>query len=370
MHVNARTSVQFLWSNAKIDRAFRAGVSLHSHTQLSEEGLPAFAGFFGYAPFWRYLLGGGIDYGRVFYSPAVTPRQGYRLEEKQIEGRLQLSALVSLTDHDKIEANKLLHLIERFRHAPISTEWTVPYGSTFFHIGVHNLAPAIADEAMERLLAYTVRPDTDGLTDVLAGLTEDARVMVVVNHPLWDEKGIGSRKHRHILLQLLQQCGEFVHALEVNGLRSFPENEEVLRMGTELNLPVVAGGDRHGREPNAVLNLSRAKTFTDFVHEVRRDRLSHVVFMPQYRSSRAVRIARIAVDALREYPEHVHLRRTWKQRVLYRPVAGAEPIPLCSAFPGGCVPPAFRMIEGAVKLARTGAVRSIVRVALPGSVRF
>ena len=56
----------------------------------------------------------------------------------------------------------------------------------------------------------------------------------------------------------------------------------MLKLSKTTDLPVVSGGDRHGCEPNAVLNLSAAATFADFVDEIRRERRSHVVLVPQY----------------------------------------------------------------------------------------
>jgi len=65
----------------------------------------------------------------------------------------------------------------------------------------------------------------------------------------------------------IQKFLPFLHALEVNGMRSRRENREVVVLAEEVNLPVVAGGDRHGFEPNAVLNLSCAGSFEEFIWE-------------------------------------------------------------------------------------------------------
>ena len=75
-------------------------------------------------------------------------------------------------------------------------------------------------------------------------------------------------------------------------------------MGKGLNIPVVSGGDRHGREPNAILNLSRAATFPNSCTEIRRERLSHVVFMPQYHDPLKMRVLQTMVDVVRDYPEN------------------------------------------------------------------
>ena len=265
MPITAKTTFQLLWRDAAIDPQFRTGVSLHSHTQYSEESLDLVPKYLSHVPFLRHALADSIQFERGFWTPPLTPRQAYRLEEKQIQRRLQLPALVSLTDHDNIHAGTVLHLLDRFSSAPISTEWTIPVGPTFFHLGVHNLPPRRAERIMKELSAYTAKPSASDLARTLGLLNAYPNVLIVVNHPLWDEKGIGEDAHRKVLLELLQEHRGMFHALEMNGLRSWRENQQVLSLGEARDLPVVGGGDRHGREPNAILNLSAARTFAQLV---------------------------------------------------------------------------------------------------------
>jgi hypothetical protein len=362
--VNAKTTHQFLWRNAKVDSQFRSGVSLHSHTQYSEESLDLIPKYVGSLPVLRRTLDNSVQYERAFWTPPLTPRQAYRLEEKQIQRRLQLSALVSLTDHDNIHAGIDLHLMDRFSSAPVSTEWTIPVGPTFFHLGIHNLPLHRAGRVMKELSAYTAQPKPANLARSLTLLNAFPDVLVVVNHPLWDEKGIGEPAHRAVLLELLKNQAGRLHALEMNGLRSRQENEQVLELGDRMSLPVVGGGDRHGREPNAILNLSCARTFAQFVEEVRYERRSHVVFMPQYRLSRVLRTSRMVIDALREYPERVHARKTWRERVFYRATPESEPVPLASMWPAGHTPLFIQALDATVRFASSGMVRPIARLAL------
>lgn len=71
----------------------------------------------------------------------------------------------------------------------------------------------------------------------------------------------------------------------------------------------VSGGDRHGCEPNAILNLSQASSFSEFVDELRRHRQSQIVFMPQYQESLNWRTMQAVIDVLREYPSTFAERR-------------------------------------------------------------
>ena len=42
-----------------------------------------------------------------------------------------------------------------------------------------------------------------------------------------------------------------------------------MELAEEFQTTAVSGGDRHGTEPNAVLNLTNAGVFGEFAHEVR-----------------------------------------------------------------------------------------------------
>jgi hypothetical protein len=341
MPVAAATHSQFFWRDRSIRSRFRAGVSLHSHTMYSEESLYGASVFIAAVPYLRRAIQRqeaeyrrahniSVDLQHGFWTPPLTPRQAYRLEQKQIEQRFQLPGLVSLTDHDDIRAGAQLTVLQRFSSAPVSTEWTIPFGETFFHLGVHNLPHDEAGALMRQLSAYTVRAQKSELAGLLELLNSHPDVLVVLNHPLWDEKGIGRQKHEAILSGLLSRYWRFIHALEINGLRTMRENQRVLCLGQDLDMPVVAGGDRHGVEPNAILNLSRAETLGGFVHEVRYQRWSHVVFMPQYRRPQILRIVDTVMDVLRDYPENFEGRRTWPDRVFYRHPETGTPVPFAS----------------------------------------
>jgi hypothetical protein len=268
-----------------------------------------------------------------------------------------------LTDHDDIRAGQQLHVLDRFKNIPISTEWTIPFNNTFFHLGVHNMPSAEAVHWMNEFEAFTAQPDLDQLRHLLAKLHAYPEVLLVLNHPLWDEKGIGLQAHREILKSLLANYGEFFHALELNGLRSWNENKEVIAMGGALNLPVVAGGDRHGREPNAILNLSRATTFVDFVAEIRQERCSHVIFMPQYREPLRMRVLQTMVDVVREYPENFAGRRTWADRVYYRDPETKVTVSMADLWPDGG-PAIVKQFVAAMRLIEWTPFRSALRLAL------
>jgi hypothetical protein len=374
MSVTTTSTVQFFWQNQAVAPEFRSGVSLHSHTMCSEESLSMVPRYTARVPYLgeairrqeaEYYLQSGrpFNFADAFWTPPLAPRQAYRLEEKQIQRQFKLPALVSLTDHDDIRAASMLRVLHRFRKIPVSNEWTIPYGGTFFHLGVHNLPSADSSAICQQLAAYTALPEEHRLGGILNLLNSFPDVLLILNHPLWDEKGIGNQQHEAILRQLLTAHGHQFHGLELNGLRAWDENKRVIAIGRELSLPVLSGGDRHGREPNAILNLSRATTFAEFVQEVRGDRFSHVVFMPQYHEPLRLRILQTMVDVVRTYPENLEGRRTWADRVFYRDPLTTETLPLAVVWADGG-PRVVKHFIAAMRLLEWRGVRSALKLAL------
>jgi hypothetical protein len=361
-HTRERTTYQFLWKEPSVSRRFRSGVSLHSHTLYSEENLDVLPRHIGKIPILSKTLDASVDYKQAFWTPPLSPRQAYRLEEKQINRRLQLPALISLSDHDDLRAGTMLRVLPRYDKTPLSVEWTVPFGPTFFHIGVHNLPEAESTSILKTLQAFTAQPNNDFLSDCLSTLSAFPEVLLVLNHPLWDEKQIGLPEHERTLHALLSFAGNRLHALEVNGLRSFSENRRIMDLGAAIGRPVVSGGDRHGCEPNAILNLTEAHSFEEFVHEIRSGR-SHVVYMPQYRESVNWRTMQTVVDILRDYPGNIEGRRTWPQRVYYRQPNG-EPVSMAEIWPNGNGPKIFTAVTYAVRVAQWRGIRSAMKTVL------
>jgi hypothetical protein len=370
-------TVSYLWREPKAADGFRAGVSLHSHTNQSKETLDFIAelstdwGVLQPLMRWaeqRSVRYSGIkpDYARSYWTPPLTPRLAFDLERLQIEEKLQMPAMVSITDHDDIRAPMLLRSLESARQIPVSLEWTVPFGETAFHLGIHNLPSATGAEWMRRMEAFTAMPQAERpvkrLTEMLAELDELPGVLIVFNHPLWDLYRIGVDKHRFLMNDFLAVNGQFIHALELNGLRHWDENREVTRLAAQWNQILISGGDRHGIEPNANVNLTHATSFTAFVHEVRRERESHVLFMPQYAEPWKHRILNSTLAAIRNYPEFPEGSKHWDERV-YHPDAEGKIRPLSELWPGGLVPVYLTALLTAVKLMGAAPVSGGLRLA-------
>jgi hypothetical protein len=316
---------------------YRSGVSLHSHTMHSREFLGRLPGYIAKIPIASYVIerevgrlhlygGRVVDFQKMYWTPPLSPREAFEVEQRQVEEKLGLRALVSLSDHDNIEAGLRLQILERTKRAPVSVEWSVPYDQTVFHLGVHNLPAMEATAWMEALASFTANPRTVVLRQLLHELNAEASVLLILNHPYWDAESVGPDQHRDSLAIFLQKYGHLLHGLELNGLRSRNENEQVLKLSKAADLPVVSGGDRHGCEPNAVLNLTAATTFADFAHEIRLERRSHVVLMPQYFEPLGHRLLESAWHALSDAPGEFG-RAHWMTRV-FIPGADGSPRPL------------------------------------------
>ena len=334
----SQSSISYLWREPEAAKGFATGVSLHSHTNQSKETLDFISelskDWSVLQPVMRWceerchrVSGIRPDYARSYWTPPLTPSLAFDLERKQIEDQLQLPGLVSITDHDDINAPLLLRSVPSSRHIPVSVEWTVPFGTSAFHLGIHNLPSATGVAWMERMREFTALPvetrDPELLRGILAELDEIPSVLIIFNHPIWDLYRVGKGRHDVLVNEFLARYGQYVHALELNGLRNWKENREASTLAGKWNQLVISGGDRHGVEPNANVNLTRAESFTEFVHEVRRERESHVLFMPQYAEPWKHRILQSTLDAIRDYPHFPEGARRWDQRVYHPDRYGA-----------------------------------------------
>ena len=367
------STISYLWRDPLVAREFQTGVSLHSHTNQSHETLDFVAAWTAQYALVRPLMkrlerraqmmqGIEIDWVSSYWTPPLTPKLAFDLECKQIEN-LNVSPLVSISDHDNIHAPLLLRSVPSARHIPISVEWTAPYGGTqAFHLGIHNLPSARASQWMATLADFTANPCDTRLGELLIALNEEPNVLVIFNHPLWDLYLIGQEKHNFVVNEFLQKNGAYFHALELNGLRNWDENRAVRRLAEKWNMLLISGGDRHGVEPNANVNLTNATSFNEFVAEVRKERRSNVLFMPQYAEPWKHRILQSTLDAIRDYPEFPPGSRTWDERAYHQDSTGAI-LPLSEIWPDGRPPRAIQFIISTIRMMGRGPLSTSLRYA-------
>jgi len=362
------------WKQPLATTAFTTGVSLHSHTSCSEETL-GFIHAMGlalpgvgrvvahYEKKARELYGVQLDFDRANWRPPLQPRMAYDLEAKQIQ-RLGLYPLVSITDHDTLEGTLLLRAVPSSRHIPMSVEWSAPYGQTVFHLGIHNLPSGSGTEWMSRFEAYTAAPNDAKLIELLRELHEQPNVLIVFNHPLWDLHKKGP-VHVSEMLRFLSEVRSCIHALELNGLRHAQENREVGRLCRELGYLLISGGDRHGLEPNANVNLTTATNFNDFVEEIRVEGRSHVHFMDQYQQRWEQRIVQSTLNAVTDFPQFLPGWQKWDDRV-FHPDQNGEMRQLSQLWVGGTPPPAIMTAIKLVRLFGKRGVAAPLSLAFPG----
>jgi hypothetical protein len=361
------------WTEPQVTEPFTTGVSLHSHTSLSEETLgfihamfvvmPGLKRIFDHYAYRSSRHGIKLDFDRANWRPPLQPRMAYDVEARQIQ-RLSLNSLVSITDHDTIEAPMLLRTVPSSRHIPVSVEWSAPFGQTIFHLGIHNLPSSEGLAWMQRFQDYTENPGDQKLLAMLRELHDSPQVLTVFNHPLWDLHNVGP-VHLAEVKRFLAAAGNSIHAIELNGLRHARENRATARLARETGHLAISGGDRHGLEPNANINLTNALSFTEFVEEVRVERVSHVHFMPQYRQRWEQRILRSTLNAITDFPEFMPGWQRWDERA-FHPDKDGVMRPFSELWPDGNPP---RLLLAAIAVVRLGALRGVsapLSLAFPG----
>ncbi len=374
-----QSRVSYIWEEGMATLPYSTGVSLHSHTSASKESLFFLHKMGTEAPFAGALLRCyerasqkraelTLDFVAANWRPPLLPRMAFDTERRQVQ-RLGLQALVSLTDHDTMEAPLLLRTISVARQIPMSVEWTAPFGRTTFHIGIHNLPSADAAAWMRRFESFTEDPSDAKLGVLLAELDAIPQVLTILNHPVWDLHKIGRRAHGDELERFLKENGSYVHALELNGLRHARENLEVARLAGRSRHVLISGGDRHGMEANANINLTNATSFTEFVREIRVERRSHVLFLEQYARAWEQRILDSTLDAVSDFPQFSPGWQRWDERA-FHPDSEGVMRPMSELWADGRPPIALRLAIQAVRLLRSRTCARALGFAFPGVNRI
>ena len=348
--------LNYLAQDRGVVSQYTTAVSLHGHTSHSRESLYFISEFASKRPLLRWALSRKdrkaqresnikMDFFKAYWTPPLPPLEAFQVERKQIEEGLGLQSMISLTDHDNIEAPLLLRVVPEARRIPVSLEWSIPFDQTVFHLGVHNLPTSEAELWVKRMADFTARPCASDLWDLLFALVRIPQVLIVFNHPLWDLPNIGRTNHIHAVKNLLQKANPFLHAFELGGLRTAKENRAVIELAKVYNQPVIAGGDRHGCEPSGLLNLTSAPSFSEFVEEVRSGH-SHVLAMPQYSDCTHLRMYHTLMDVIRHYPDHPFGLRNWDERVHHPDSQGVlRPLSALWQEPPGFVSLIFNLLR-------------------------
>jgi hypothetical protein len=325
---NRSGEVIFLNRGEQLGQRAATGVSLHCHTLHSKELLdfvPYYANRIPVASFFwkremrRYKEQNGSvpDFKSGYWEPPLTGPAVFESESKSLAS-MGLASIVSITDHDSISGTLELRRAKDASCAPISLEWTLPFENAFFHIGVHNLPIERAEAITRDLLEYSFSkcvPDSKGLVELLEMLNELPCALVVLNHPIWDIEMIGQQEHERVLSRFLDHHAQWIHALEINGFRSWQENQAVIDLAESIRKPIISGGDRHCCQANTMVNMTDAMSFEEFVSEIRTDGQSRVVVTPGYHVSLPVRQLRSMAQILVNYKHFPAARRLWSDRV-------------------------------------------------------
>lgn len=318
------STLSFEWRSRNRAQQFETGVSLHSHTYHSRELLgfiPRFAkpipglrtAVQYQADRYKRIHGHDLNFNRGFWTPPLSPRQAFKVEAGQLMER-DLRPLVSLTDHNEIEAPSALRGQDGV--SPISVEWSVPLTGSFIHLGIHNLPPNRAQTLHLAMQHYRDSLDLEFLDDVLASLDAIPEVLIVFNHPMWDEPKAGAAIHQKMIVDFLDRYRRRIHAFELNGLRPWNENRLVPALAEQYAKPLISGGDRHAGEPNACINLTDKCSFSEFADEIRSG-YSEILFLNHYRAPLGSRLMQNMLDVMGDHPGHERGWTRWSDRVFF-----------------------------------------------------
>jgi len=357
---------------------YRAAVSLHCHTHHSREHLgyipryatriPVIASFFNRERDRYFRLKGKvIDFTGWYWTPPVTVEKVLDSETERIERQLGLQALISVTDHNDISTSRLFQTPQNCHNIPTSLEWTVPVDGGALHLGVHNLPSEASSQIVNELLLHTRKSESKRVKELLASLNGYPETLVVLNHPMSDIESLGIGRLKTLVMGFLKRYGRKIHALEINGYRSWNENRATVALAEQFGLPVVSGGDRHGRAPNAVLNLTNATRFSEFVSEIRYDKLTQLLIMPEYWEDLFTRKLEAMAEFFRYYPEYPPGLQRWTDRV-FIPVDDGVVRPV-SHYWEQTVPLWVKSAMWLVRLVRSKYLQPAVRMAFSRKAR-
>ena len=192
-----QTRLHILHDAEDLSPKAKTGVSLHCHTEHSKEMLDFVPHYAAKLPiinfFWqrerkRYIEreGKDIDFSTAFWSPPLTAQGVYDIEKAQINS-VGLGEMVSISDHDSIDANLKINERTENAKAPISLEWTVPFEYGFFHVGVHNLPKNRAVALTQTLLDYTFNKENQSnekLHEIFSLLNSIPEILVIKSSAL------------------------------------------------------------------------------------------------------------------------------------------------------------------------------------------
>ncbi len=125
------TAISYLWRDPRVTQGHATGVSLHSHTNQSQETLSFVADWTAQYGFVRPLMQHldrrswdrhriRIDWARSYWTPPLTPKQAWDLESGQIEklGLRPMALMLNLLLDVNIGASR------KKQHQCVSTHYT------------------------------------------------------------------------------------------------------------------------------------------------------------------------------------------------------------------------------------------------------
>ena len=159
--------------------------------------------------------------------------------------------------------------------------------------------------------------------------------LIILNHPCCNFVKVGATQHWATLQEFLELCRPWIHAIEINGMRPWNENEKVPPLAEEWDLPVISRRRpprlpaEHHAEPERGGDAG-ASSSTTFATDVPLT----VLVLPAYEEPVRFRELATAGDVLRRYPHFPYGRRRFTDRI-WADVDGYSWHPLSFYLDGG-----------------------------------
>ncbi len=165
-----------------------------------------------------------VNYSASYWTPPMTPKLAFDLESKQIED-LGIASVWSPSPRSRQHQARLHAAAYRSERSPdpgfrgVERALWRRTGFPSRHTQPAQRQGCRVD-ADPRELASTDNPSAarSAFGEILAALNDEPNVMVIFNHPLWDLFMVGKEKHQFLVNEFLLKYGNFMHALELNGL--------------------------------------------------------------------------------------------------------------------------------------------------------
>ena len=157
--------------------------------------------------------------------PAPTTSGGWRRRARNASASIRFCSPSPITTRSRGDCSCSIACRTSVAGSALGEELSIRFEGYLFHLGVSGLP----EQGWSRCTPRFSRRRRNGRLDAVFEQLDALGCLVVLNHPLlaWS----GDEAEPVPVFDLLKRYGWAIHALEFNGMRSFPENQRVIAAG-------------------------------------------------------------------------------------------------------------------------------------------